>query len=173
MWADFVTGSWPPAARAAVEREATPLAYAWTWRPEWTVRPGVPAALRAAADAGLPMAVASNTFCGAAHRDFLAAAGLGELFAAQIYSDEAGVRKPNPELLLRAARSVDVPVGQCWFVGDSVHRDVACARRAGAGGMVLMRSPRTDREPAHPELAPDVVVEDGHGLLVLLRQAGI
>ncbi|MFI7573757.1 HAD family hydrolase [Micromonospora sp. NPDC049497] len=172
VWADFVTGAWPPAARAAVEREATPLAYAWTWREEWAVRPGIPEALRSAADAGLPMAVVSNTLCGAAHRDFLAGAGLGDLFAAQFYSDEAGVRKPNPELALRAAEAVGVPVGECWFVGDSVHRDVACARRAGAAVVVLMRSPRTDREPAHPALAPDVVVEDGHGLRALLRSAG-
>ncbi|MGC4808363.1 HAD family hydrolase [Micromonospora sp. DT233] len=173
VWARFFTGGWPPAAAAAVAREATPLAYVWTWRDAWAVRPGIPEALAAAARAGLPLAVVSNTTCGAAHRDFLAAADLDGFFAAQLYSDEAGPRKPNPELARRAAHAVDVPTGECWFVGDSRHRDVACARRAGIGAAVLMRSPRTDREPAAPDLEPDALVEDGHGLLTLLRDAGL
>lgn len=170
VWADFVTRTWPQAAREAVEREATPLAYVWTWRTEWQVRPGIPEALHAAADAGLPLAIVSNTLCGAAHRDFLAAAALADLFTAAYYSDEAGPRKPNPQLALLAADAIDVPIGDCWFIGDTVHRDVACARRAGAQAAILMRSPRTDREPPHPHLKPDARIEDGHGLLALLRQ---
>ncbi|MGN9803450.1 HAD family hydrolase [Micromonospora sp. L32] len=171
VWADFVTRTWPQPSRDAVEREATPLAYAWTWRPEWEVRPGIADALHAAANEGLPMAVVSNTLCGAAHRDFLAAAGLSGLFAAEFYSDEAGPRKPNPRLAQLAADAVGVPIGDCWFVGDSVHRDIACARRAGTGAAILMRSPRTDREAPHPDLEPDARVEDGHGLLALLHQS--
>ncbi|MEH0841896.1 HAD family hydrolase [Micromonospora sp. CPCC 205711] len=171
VWADFVTRSWPQEARDAVEREATPLAYAWTWRQQWAVRPGIPEALHAAADAGLPMAVVSNTLSGAAHRDYLAAAGLSGLLAAEFYSDEAGPRKPNPELAHMAARCLGVPIGDCWFVGDSLKRDIVCARRAGAGAAILMRSPRTDRESALPHVEPDARIEDGHGLLALLRQA--
>ncbi|WP_434743807.1 HAD family hydrolase [Micromonospora sp. SH-82] len=171
VFRDFVTVDWPSAARAAVEREATPLAYAWTWRSGWAVRPGVPEALRAARAAGLPMAVVSNTLCGAAHRDFLDRAGLTHLFAAQFYSDEAGPRKPNPELALLAARAIGVPIGGCWFVGDSVHRDVRCARRAGTAAVVLMRSARTDRESPLPDALPDARIEDGHGLVDLLGEA--
>ncbi|MCX4472089.1 HAD family hydrolase [Micromonospora sp. NBC_01655] len=171
VWAEFLTPDWPAPAREAVEREATPLAYLWTRRPEWAVRPGIPEVLAAAARAGLPMAIVSNTLCGAAHRDFLRGVGLDGRFAAQFYSDEAGPRKPNPELARLAARAVAVPVGDCWFVGDSVHRDIVCARRAGVGAAVLMRSPRTDGEPPLPGFAPDAVVDDGHGLLALLRDA--
>ncbi|GIJ24318.1 HAD family hydrolase [Micromonospora lutea] len=170
VWADFVTPTWPAQARTAVDEAATPLAYAWAWRSEWQVRPGIPEALRAATDAGLPMAVVSNALCGAAHRDFLAAAGLSGLLVAEFYSDEVGRRKPNPRLAWMAADAVGVPIGDCWFVGDSVQRDVACARRAGAGAAILMRSPRTDREPAHPDLRPDARIEDGHGLHGLLVQ---
>jgi FMN phosphatase YigB (HAD superfamily) len=168
VWDDFVTRHWPVAARDAVRREATALSYAWTDRPEWAPRPGIAEALRAAAADGVPMAVVSNTLCGAAHRDFLARAGLADLFAAQLYSDEAGVRKPNPELAWRAARELDVPIGQCWFVGDSRARDITCARLAGTGAAVLMRSGRTDREGRQPGAAPDALVEDGHELLRLL-----
>ena len=167
VWSTFMTGSWPAAARSAVAREATPLSYTWTWRPDWAVRPGIPAVLAAIGSAGLPMAVVSNTLCGAAHRDFLGRAGLGGHFGAQLYSDESGVRKPNPELALRAARELGVPIDRCWFVGDSPRRDVACARGAGVAAMVLMRSSRTAAEE-DPALGPDAVVDDGHGLLALL-----
>ncbi|GIJ27783.1 hypothetical protein Vqi01_29450 [Micromonospora qiuiae] len=173
VWADFVTHGWPQQARAAVEHEATSLAYAWTWRTEWQVRPGIPEALRAVAEAGVPMAVVSNALCGAAHRDFLAGAGLSGLFVAEFYSDETGLRKPNPRFAELAAEAIGVPIGECWFVGDSLHRDIACARRAGTGTAILMRSPRTDREPDHPDVSPDARIEDGHGLLDLLRQSRV
>ncbi|WP_199199864.1 HAD family hydrolase [Micromonospora sp. RP3T] len=171
VWADFVTRTWPQSARDAVEREATSLAYAWTWRAEWEVRPGIREALRASSDAGLPLAVVSNTLCGAAHRDFLASVGLSALFAAEFYSDEAGPRKPNPQLALLAADAIGVPIGACWFIGDTLGRDVACARRAGAQAAILMRSSRTDREPPHDDLRPDARVEDGYELLALLRRS--
>jgi HAD superfamily hydrolase (TIGR01549 family) len=168
VWDDFVAARWPRAARAAMRREATALSYTWTRRPEWAVVAGIPELLATAAGAGIPMAIVSNTLCGAAHRDFLAEVGLAERFAAQYYSDEAGVRKPNPELAWRAAQALGVPIGQCWFVGDSLIRDVACARRAGAGAAVLLRSPRTDRERPPAGIAPDATVDDGHGARDLL-----
>jgi FMN phosphatase YigB (HAD superfamily) len=114
------------------------------------------------------MAVVSNTLCGAAHRDFLAKAGVGGLFAAQIYSDEAGVRKPNPEMIWRATRELGVPTEKCWFVGDSRQRDVVCARRAETAAVILLRSPRTDREDPTGFPEPDVAVDDGFGLRDLL-----
>jgi HAD superfamily hydrolase (TIGR01549 family) len=168
VWQRFVTPGWPPPAREAVRRQATRLAYDWAWRSTWALRPGIPEALRAMRAAELPMAVVSNTICGAAHRDFLAKAGVGGLFAAQIYSDEAGVRKPNPEMIWRAARELDVPVERCWFVGDSRQRDVVCARRAEVAAAILMRSRRTDREDPAAFPQPDAEVDDGFGLRDLL-----
>ena len=112
VWADFVTTSWPPPAQAAVHREATPLAYAWTWRAQWAVRPGIDVALRAAADAGLPMAVVSNTLCGAAHRDFLTGAGLGRAVRRPVLQRRGGVRKPNPELARAPREAVGRAIGR-------------------------------------------------------------
>lgn len=168
VWDDFVCHQWPAAARDAVLRTASRLSYDWTWREEWALRPGMAELLQAAADARVPVAVVSNTLCGAAHRDFLDRAGLTDRFAVQIYSDEAGVRKPNPEMAWRAARELGVDVADCWFVGDTPARDIACARRAGAGVAVLMRSPRTDREQPLADHDPDETVRDGHELLTLL-----
>ena len=93
---------------------------------------------------------------------------MGSLFQAQIYSDEAGVRKPNPQMIWYATGELGVPAERCWFVGDSRRRDVVCARRAEVGAAVLMRSPRTGQEDPERWPAPDATVDDGYGLLGLL-----
>ena len=170
VWERFVIGDWPRPAQAVVRGSVARLSYDWTWRNNWALRPGIGDVLRAATGAGLPMAVVCNTLCGAAHRDFLAKVGVATLFGAQIYSDEAGVRKPNPQMIWNAADELGVPAPGCWFVGDSRQRDLVCARRADVCAAILMRSGRTEQPGEWPE--PDAIVDDGFGLLELLGAAG-
>jgi FMN phosphatase YigB (HAD superfamily) len=170
VWDRFVTCDWPRTARAAVRASAAKLSYDWAYRNNWALRPGIPEALDAATASGLPMAVVCNTLCGAAHRDFLAKTEVGKLFAAQIYSDEAGVRKPNPQMIWNATDELAVAPEHCWFVGDSRRRDIACARRADAGAAILMRSPRTDTENLADGPPPDATIDDGFGLIRLLAE---
>lgn len=167
VWERFVLGGWPSSAQVRVRAAVKRLSYDWSWRHNWALRPGIPALLAATADRDIPMAVVSNTLCGAAHRDFLARAGVGDSFAAQVYSDEAGVRKPNPQMIWLAAAELDVPASECWFVGDSRRRDVLCARRAEVAKAILMRSPRTAREDPEAWPSPDATVDDGFGVIEL------
>jgi N-acetyl-D-muramate 6-phosphate phosphatase len=166
VWERFVLGGWPRTAQAAVRGHVAKLSYEWAWRHNWALRPGIAELLETA---GIPLAVVSNTLSGAAHRDFLERAGVAGRFAVQIYSDEAGVRKPNPQMIWNATDEVGVPPDKCWFVGDSRRRDIVCARRADVAAAILMRSPRTGREDPAAWPEPDAVVEDGHGLLALLK----
>ncbi|MFI1992333.1 HAD family hydrolase [Actinoplanes sp. NPDC020271] len=170
VWERFVIKGWPAAAQVPVRGAIAKLSHAWAWRNSWELRPGIRAALEAYTAAGVPLAVVSNTLCGAAHRDYLTAAGVGHLFAVQVYSDEAGVRKPNPQMIWNATDALGVSPADCWFVGDSKRRDVACARRADVARAILMPSGRKD--PDDPVLSPepDVVVEDGFGLIPLLSE---
>jgi FMN phosphatase YigB (HAD superfamily) len=173
FWAEFVAADWPAAARDVVVAHATDLCHRLgRLRHDWYLRPGVPELLAGAAARGIALAIVSNTLYGAVHREFLVAAGLAEHFAVQLYSDEAGVRKPNPELIWRATGALGVPAAQAWYVGDTWSRDVLCGRRAGVGGAVLMRSTRTDTDVRYPRPAPDAVVEDPAGLSALLRGEG-
>jgi FMN phosphatase YigB (HAD superfamily) len=167
VWERFVLPGWPPAAQVPVRGAVQKLSYDWAWRDGWQLRPGIPDALAYAAAEGIALAVVSNTLAGAAHRDYLAKAGVGSLFAAQVYSDEAGVRKPNPQMIWNATDELGVPPGACWFVGDSRRRDVACARRADVARAILMVSPRILGETEGPE--PDDTIDDGFGLLDLLK----
>ena len=169
VWERFVIADWPAGAQVRVRGSVARLSYEWAWRDNWALRPGIAETLRFAGRTGLPLAVVSNTLCGAAHRDFLAKAGVAPLFRAQIYSDEAGVRKPNPQMIWTATDELGVPPESSWFVGDSRRRDIRCARRADVGAAILMRSPRTEPPDGWPE--PDATVEDGFGLLELLTAA--
>ncbi|HEX9998874.1 MAG TPA: HAD family hydrolase [Actinoplanes sp.] len=170
VWDRFVLPGWPAGARVKVRGAVAKLSYDWAWRDEWALRPGIREALTAAHQAEIPLAVVSNTLSGAAHRHFLAKVGLTRLLPLQIYSNEAGVRKPNPQMIWNASDELGVPPASCWFVGDSRRRDIACARRADVAKAILMRSPRTDTEPPG-EPCPDETIEDGFELRDLLRKS--
>ncbi|MEU4159889.1 HAD family hydrolase [Actinoplanes sp. NPDC026670] len=165
VWERFMIHDWPPLAQARVRAQITRLSYDWAWREGWTLRPGIPEFLTACTEKGVPLGVVSNTLCGAAHRDYLAKAGVGRLFAVQVYSDEAGVRKPNPQMIWNATDALGIAPSACWFVGDSRRRDIACARRADIGAAILMPSGREDC--GGDQASPDAVVADGFELLAL------
>jgi HAD superfamily hydrolase (TIGR01509 family) len=172
FWGDFVCADWPGPARATVLERASELAYRVMDRgPAWRLRPGVVDVLDEADAAGIPLAIVSNTLCGASFRDFLATVDLGDRFTAQLYSDEVGLRKPNPAIVRAGAEALGLPVADCWFVGDTPLRDVLAGRRAGVGCCVLVRS---DRElqpgPSDPRVAPDVTLESMVEVHELLRQ---
>ncbi len=169
FWSDFVASDWTAAAREVVLGHAATLCNRLgEVYHSWHVRPGMADLLADAADSGVLLAVVSNTLYGSAHRDFLERAGLADRFSVQLYSDEVGVRKPNPELILRATRALGVPTEQAWFVGDTMSRDVLCGRRARVGLTVLMRSSRTDYDLLAPAARPDYVVADAYELRALL-----
>jgi haloacid dehalogenase superfamily, subfamily IA, variant 1 with third motif having Dx(3-4)D or Dx(3-4)E len=161
LWTQYVAADWPAAARTVVAEQASQLCYQLVQLDDdLPLRPGTAELLADAAARGIPLAIVSNTVCGARHRDYLASVGIGTRFAVQLYSDEAGIRKPHPELVRRAAKVVEVPVEECWYVGDTWSRDVRCGRRAGVGTTVLMHSSRTGTETAPAGLRADIEVAD-------------
>jgi len=168
VWERFILPGWPPAAQVPVRGAVKKLSYEWTYRDNWEIRPGIREALCAFRDATIPLAVVSNTLSGAAHRDFLIKAGISDFFVVQVYSDEAGVLKPNPQMIWNATDELGVPPESCWFVGDTPRRDILCARRADVALAILMRSPRTASEPVGPD--PDETIADGFELRNLLQK---
>ncbi|OLT34943.1 haloacid dehalogenase [Actinomadura sp. CNU-125] len=172
FWGDYVAADWPASARRFVVAHATPLCKRMgELRQDRRVRPGIPELLDAATALGIPCAVVSNALSGAVHRDHTAATGLADKLALEVYSDEVGVRKPNPEMIWIAARALGVDPGDTWYVGDNFDRDVVCGHRAGVGGNILMIAGGTHDVPYEVRYRPDAVVDDGHGLLELLTSA--
>lgn len=171
FWGDMIAADWPAPARAAVAARGAYLSrrlmearHATGWR----LRTGMAELLADAEARGVPVAIVSNTLCGEPHREFLRRAGIAGRFAAQFYSDEQGIRKPNPELARRAVAALGVPAGACWFVGDTLTRDVLVARRARLGAAIQMRSLRVEQASQLDGVLPDVVVADPVELHALL-----
>jgi len=172
FWGDFVASDWPDSAREVVLAHATLLCHLMgRLRSDRAVRPGMDELLTAADDAAIPVGIVSNALCGDVHREYLAEIGWDKRFALEVYSDEVGVRKPNPEMVHIACRALGVQPDETWYVGDNFDRDVVCGRRAGAGTVVLMEARATYRRPYPVRDQPDVVVADPYGLLALLAAA--
>lgn len=82
---------------------------------------------------GVTLALLSNTMRtpGAVLRQVLDRFGLLDCFAHTTFSDEVGVRKPDPEIFAVTLRAIQVDPAAAVHVGDDPVLDVAGARQAG------------------------------------------
>ncbi|MFI7005486.1 HAD family hydrolase [Streptomyces sp. NPDC050145] len=174
FWTEFVAADWPDAARAWVTAHAQPLCHRLgQLKQDRAVRPGMAELLDTCDELGIRVGIVSNALAGSVHREFMSAHSLDKRVAVQVYSDEIGVRKPNPELIRTAARALAAEPARCWYVGDNYDRDVLCGRRAGVGATVLMEARGTYDRPYVVQAEPDRIVADPTGLrALLLSEAG-
>lgn len=167
---DFVAADWPEPDRAALTDHAADICRSIAEQQvNRTVRPGIVQLLDWCAEVGLPAAVASNALVGDVHRAFLAHHGLDRLFVAQVYSDEAGVRKPNPQLITLAAEAMGLSTSDCWYVGDRVDRDVLCGHRAGIAKTILTPVPGASPRPFAVPVAPRYMLANPLHLIAILE----
>ena len=172
FWGDFVAADWPAAARDAVVSEAAELCRRMGHlKSTRALRDGMLDLLDAADFAGVPVGIVSNALSGQVHHDWLQERGMTDRFAVKVHSDEAGVRKPNPEMIWLATRALGVEPAEAWYVGDNFDRDALCGRRAGAGGVILMEAKGTWDRPYELDLRPDAIVSGPPGLLALFAAA--
>jgi HAD superfamily hydrolase (TIGR01549 family) len=167
FWGELVAADWPRPMRAALLAEAPQLLYRYVRsRSRRSPRPGMLEVLEYATTHGIKTALVSNTVCGRVARENLAEWGMEPHLGVSLFSDEMGVRKPGAAIVNAAAMALGVELSDCWFVGDKRGRDIAAARRAGAGAAVLIES-RSTAASDGPE--PDISVSDAAGLLEALR----
>lgn len=114
--------------------------------------PGTAERLQRLRDAGFLLGSASNN--DDALEEQLRSVGVLHLFGALKDSGREGVAKPDPELLLRAARDLGVAPADCLFVGDVDRVDGAAARAAGMAFALLdpLDQPRPTRPLCLPHL---------------------
>ncbi|NLZ58206.1 MAG: HAD family hydrolase [Corynebacterium sp.] len=172
FWCEFVACDWEESAREVLHEHAGELCLEMgRVRQRRELRPGMIELLDYCRQQQIPVAIASNALCGEVHREFLATHELSDYFVAECYSDELRVRKPNPALLEAAAAESGVPISECWYVGDTVDRDVVACQRSGVGAGITM-DVSTVGEPLYPTLTwlkSDALVADPHELLTLLK----
>lgn len=165
FWGDFVAADWPAEAREVVLAHALVFAQRLgEVRSERHPRAGLTDLFDTADRFGVRIAIVSNALSGIVHRDWMREHGWDRRVALEVYSDEAGVRKPNPEMIMVALRALDLEPADAWYVGDNFDRDVVCGRRAKVGATVLMEASETYDRPYLVRDRPDLVVADPGGL---------
>lgn len=141
---------------AALARELTPVLRApgkterlWSW-----LIPGVPDALRAMADAGLQLAVVSNS--DGSVESSLVGSGLREHFQAVMDSHVVGHEKPDPRIFETALSVCGADPARTLHVGDLYDADVVGARAAGLHPVLL--DPFDDWGDVDCVTLPDITV---------------
>jgi len=133
------------------------------------VYPGVPSALRALKQAGfLNLIVSNQSGIGrgliteaqyhAVQKELLRQIGEDLIEASYFCPDAPGApstrRKPAPGMVLEAAAQFGIDLGQSYVVGDKA-ADIECARRAGAGAILVLTG-----YGRLQECAPDFAADD-------------
>ena len=169
---DFLVSDLPSGPRAALVAEASAiLAFMNTAVSGHTVRPGIRELIEFCRSHDIRVGIVSNAHSGRSHREILADEELDSYFGVQVYSDEVGLRKPHPLMLHLAAEALEVDIARCWYVGDTMDRDVVAGRRAGVGAMLITRTQHTANPPFPVNVQPDHFFDTPVGVLELLRQA--
>lgn len=144
---DLLVGTWLRHAGLTGEQathgvELLRAAHARTslWR---TVAEGAAEAVAELRKSGLPVGAVSNSE--GKLQEILDEAGLGNAFDVVLDSALEGVRKPDPEIFLRACARLDVEPRDALYAGDMPEVDVAGARGAGLQGVLI------DPYEAHPD----------------------
>ncbi|MBN2181346.1 MAG: HAD family hydrolase [Sedimentisphaerales bacterium] len=73
------------------------------------------------------------------------------------YRKESNNRKPNPGMLLAAAKDMDIDLEQSWCIGNSI-RDVEAGQRAGCKTILIdapSRQKQPDSRPVQSGIRPD------------------
>lgn len=143
---------------------------------ELRVFPFAPKAIRRLNDAGLPVFVVSNQQ--AVAKGIIAEEDLREMedeisrrveaaggridafyYCRHLSTENCACRKPQPGLLLEAAREHGIDLSQSVIVGDN-EKDIIAGKAAGCGAAVLVLTGKHDRESAgRLPCRPDYIAE--------------
>lgn len=78
-------------------------------------------------------------------RRFLAKEGIAKCFDLMLFSDEVGIRKPNPEIFRMATQRLKVKPCEIVHIGDNLKSDVWGAKNAGLKAIYLSTEVGRDR----------------------------
>ncbi len=115
---------------------------------------------------GYVLGIIANTITETEIPDWLEEDGLAQYFSTVVLSSKLGLRKPDPEIYLEAARRAGVDPARSAYVGDNPSRDILGCRLAGFGMAIILMEPATlKKEPPTGENKPDLVIQQCSELL--------
>jgi D,D-heptose 1,7-bisphosphate phosphatase len=78
-----------------------------------------------------------------------------------IYRQECSCRKPEPGMLLRAARDLGIDLGHSYLIGDT-RKDMQAALKAGVKAVLVRTGYGREAEVERTDVAPNYVADDIH-----------
>lgn len=166
MWTQAMLPDLPSEMIAPLSAKLTRL-----WRDcdgRRVARPEVTATVIELHQRGYTLGIIANTITETEIPDWLEDDGLTGYFKEIILSSKIGIRKPDPEIYLEAARRIGFEPAQCVYVGDNPIRDVEGAKLAGYGLVIIIHEPATLKKYPEPgEWKPDHTIMNLSELLDL------
>jgi HAD superfamily hydrolase (TIGR01509 family) len=136
LWTRWMLPEYPVAQVTSCAERLTEL---WLQRGGLRVpRPDVKPTIIELSQRGYTLGIIANTLSKTEIPRWLETDGLSQYFKSVILSATFGRRKPDPYIYLEAARVAGVEPSKCAYVGDNPSRDIAGAREAGYGMVVIL-----------------------------------
>jgi FMN phosphatase YigB (HAD superfamily) len=137
------------------------------WRHAYAVLASAPALLESLRGYGLKTGLVANAWPdpGRLLRSDVEAVGLAPFFDAMVFSDEAGVRKPDSSIFLRACGELGVEPQETLFVGDNRVVDIQGAASVGMQTVQALWFRADD----NPEVEPDFEARTATDVLMIAR----
>ena len=111
----------------------------------------------------IPYCLATNSRAFNAY-ECLELAGIKDVFSTIVTRDDVEYGKPEPDIFLKAAELLQVPISQCLVLEDS-HAGILAASRAGAFSVFVPSTASVD--PLTVELADMMMIDLAHTLVAL------
>ncbi len=135
------------------------------------VEPGTSEMLAALRDAGVKLAIVSNTFIPGAVLDrHLEHVGLLEYFPVRIYSSHVRYQKPHQKIFQIALEQIGVQAAHAIFIGDLLKTDIKGARRCGM--RTVWKPARHNRVPKSKKHKADMRIRRITQLPEILKKMG-
>jgi FMN phosphatase YigB (HAD superfamily) len=166
LWTRWMLPDCPSATVAPLAGDLTQL---WIQRNGRRVpRPEVKPTVVELHRRGYKLGIIANTISRLEIPLWLKEDGLAKYFKAVVLSSDFGRRKPDPYIYLEAARVAGVEPAKCAYVGDNPSRDIAGARQAGFGMVIILLEQETlAKEVPSGRNRPDGIIGEFSELLNL------
>ncbi len=165
LWVEWLLPEFPPDRLAPQAERLTLL-----WRQALHIRQVAPETKEILLELfrrGYRLGLISNTTSSVETPGVWEELEIAGIFESMLLSCQYGRRKPDPTMLLEAARQMELPPGRCAYVGNRTDHDVAAARQAGFGQAIVVRRGPNPPAPQDDPFRPDHLITDLAQLLDL------
>lgn len=141
LWAKWILPDWPAEQIHAIAMRLNEI-----WREATADRIIFPETKEAVLELfrrGYRLGLVSNTVSSVEIPRALEEMELTGCFETVILSCVVGLRKPDPAILLEAARRMDIDPEKCVYIGNLLNRDVQASKKANFAKVVILRDLET------------------------------